>query len=300
MRRFALLLALALVATLLAGCDSSTMASTTSGRPVGATATAASPATAPLLSSAASPAGATVPALRGSLTVFAAASLTESFNQLGELLRAANPDLKLTLNYGGSPTLRAQLAQGARADVFAAADEQTMQGAQADGTIAGAPRTFARNRLVVVTPVGNPGKIGSLQDLARPGVKLVLAGETVPAGRYARQALGNLSQDPGFGADYRARVLANVVSNETDVKAALAKVVLGEADASVVYVTDITPAARPKLATIAIPDRFNVSAGYPVAAVKGAPNAANARAFIDFLLSPAGQAVLAGHGFQAP
>ena len=281
----ALLVALVLLVVPLAGC----------GTPAGS----AGPATNAATSDPASPV-AGVPVLHGSLTIFAAASLTESFNQLAAALRAASPDLQLSFNYGGSPTLRTQLAQGAKADVFASADDANMQGAQQDGTIDGAPQTFARNRLVVVIPAANPGHITALQDLAKPGLKLVLAQEQVPVGNYARQALGKLSQDPSYGSDFKSRVLANLVSNETDVKAALAKVELGEADASIVYVTDITPDAKAKVTTLAIPDQFNVIASYPVAVVKGAPDAANARAFIAYLLSPPGQAALADHGFAAP
>lgn len=241
----------------------------------------------------------TLPRLGGNLTVFAAASLTDAFTEVGKQLERANPGSRVLFNFAGSPTLRTQLAQGARADVFATADEINMRGAQQDGSIAGVPQIFARNRLVVIVPIRNAARITSMQDLARSGIKLVLADHTVPVGNYARESLTRMSQDPAFGTDFARRVLANVVSNETNVKQVVAKVQLGEADAGIVYVSDITAAVRPAVTVIDIPDAYNVIARYPVAVVKDAPNPSGAQAFIDYLLSPAGQAVLARYGFVA-
>lgn len=235
-------------------------------------------------------------AIQGSLTIFAAASLTDAFNQIKSDVEAANPNVKLTISYAGSPTLRTQLAQGARADVFASADMANMDGARADGAIEGLPSIFAHNKLTVVLPAGKP-KIATLQDLAKPGMKIVIELPAVPAGAYSRQALDKMSKDPAFGSDFSAKVLANVVSQEPDVKSVLSRIQLGEADAGMLYVSDVgTPAVKDKVKTIAIPDQFNVVADYPLAVVKDAPNPAAARAFITYVLSPPGQAALERNG----
>ena len=238
-----------------------------------------------------------VPRIQGELTIFTAASLTEAFKEMAAEIGRANPGTKLTFNFAGSPTLRTQLAQGARADVFASADEPNMVGAEKDGTISGGPQIFARNLLAVVVPSTNRAGITTLQDLAKPNLKLVLANKDVPAGGYARQALEKMGHDPAFGHGFAARVLANLVSEETNVKQVAAKVQLGEADAGIVYSTDVTPALRPAVRVIQIPPEFNVIAKYPIAMVRGARNESGARAFIAYVLSPAGQAILARHGF---
>jgi molybdate transport system substrate-binding protein len=238
-----------------------------------------------------------MPRLQGELTIFTAASLTDAFKEMAAQIERANPGTRLTFNFAGSPTLRTQLAQGARADVFASADEPNMYGAEKDGTISGELQIFARNLLVVVVPAKNPAGIHTLQDLAKPKLKLVLTNKDVPVGNYARQALEKLSQDPSYGPDFAKRVLANLVSEETNVKQVASKVQLGEADAGIVYSTDVTPALRAAVRVIQIPPECNVIAKYPIAVVKGAHNAAGAQAFIAYVLSPAGQAILARHGF---
>jgi molybdate transport system substrate-binding protein len=238
-----------------------------------------------------------VPRVQGVLTIFTAASLTDAFKDMAAEIEKANPGTKLTFNFAGSPTLRTQLAQGARADVFASADEPNMAGAEKDGTIIGEPQIFARNQLVVVVPAKNPAGIHTLQDLTKPKLKLVLTNKDVPVGNYARQALEKLSQDATYGPDFATRVLANLVSEETNVKQVASKVQLGEADAGIVYSSDVTPALRDAVRVIEIPPAFNVIAKYPIAAVKGANNEAGAQAFIAYVLSPAGQTILARHGF---
>ena len=240
-----------------------------------------------------------VPRIQGQLTIFTAASLTEAFKEMGANIEQANPGTKVTFNFAGSPTLRTQLAQGARADVFASADEPNMQGAQKEGTIASEPRLFVRNQLVAIVPAANPAQVMRLQDLAKPGVKLVLTNKEVPVGNYSRQALAKMSQDAAFGSEFTTRVLANLVSEETNVKQVVAKVQLGEADAGIVYSSDVTPAVRGAVQVLTIPEPFNVIAQYPIAVVRDAPNAAGGRAFIDYVLSPAGQAILTKHGFLA-
>ncbi len=230
------------------------------------------------------------------LTVFAAASLTGAFTEIGKNFEAANPGVTVTFNFAGSQALRTQIEQGASADVFASADHKNMDAMISENLVAGGKyQDFASNLLVVILPPGNPASIQTLQDLARPGIKLDLADSSVPVGNYARQALTNLSQDPAYGSDYSTQVLANVVSNETDVKQVVAKVDLGEADAGIVYVTDAQ--AAPDLKTIAIPKDFNVVASYPIAVVDKSHNTDLAASFIAYVLSPDGQAVLKKWGF---
>ncbi len=185
------------------------------------------------------------------LTVFAAASLADAFTEIGNHFEAAHPGTMVIFNFAGSQTLSMQLAQGAVADVFASANHTEMDKMVADHLVAqDAPVDFATNRLLVILPEDNPAQFQTLQDLARAGLKLVLADVTVPAGKYARKILEKMSQDPTYGEDFSSRVLANVVSNETDVKLAVAKVQLGEADAGIVYFSDAV--AAPELKTIEI------------------------------------------------
>lgn len=232
----------------------------------------------------------------GTLTVFAAASLTDAFHAEATAFRQAHPGINITFNFAGSPTLRTQLAQGARADVLATADMANMQEALKAGVVRDAGVAFARNRLTIIVPKTNPAKIEAPADLAKPGVKLVLAADGVPVGTYAREAIAKMAADPAFGADFAKRVLANVVSDESDVKAVVAKVQLGEADAGIVYTSDVTKAIMPDVYMVAIPDAYNVIADYPVAITKGAQRPDAAQAFIDFLLSVDGQAILALNG----
>jgi molybdate transport system substrate-binding protein len=158
---------------------------------------------------------------------------------------------------------------------------------------------FARNALVLVLPRDNPGRITALEDLARPGLRLVSTAPQVPIGAYTRQMLQSVSQDPAYGADFADRVLANVRSEELDVRAVLAKVALGEGDAGIVYATDVTPQVAPEVQVIAVPEAFNVVATYPIALVQGARQPALGQRFIDLVLSDAGQAVLARYNFQS-
>jgi molybdate transport system substrate-binding protein len=237
--------------------------------------------------------------LAGALTVFAASSLQEAFTDIASELQARNPDLRITLNFAGSSVLRAQLAQGARADVFAAADEPTIRRAIQDGVAVEPARVFARNELAIITPATGLRTISSPVDLARPGLKLVLAQRDVPAGGYARQAIARLGTSAGMGPGFEERVLANVVSEEMNVRQVVAKVALGEADAGIVYASDITPAVRPRIAVVPFPAPASVAVSYPVARVASGSCPARAAAFIDYLLSPDGQATLSRNGFRA-
>ncbi len=233
------------------------------------------------------------------LTIFAAASLTDVFTAVGQRFEQEHPGVTLQFNFAGSQALATQMEQGAAADVFASADQRWMQYAEQRHLLGGPVRVFARNRLVVITPKANPGSIDTLQDLARSGLKLVLAAAHVPVGGYSREALRRLGVVSGFGADFAGRVLANLVSEEENVKGVVAKVQLGEADAGIVYATDVTPAIRSRLRVLEIPHASNPIAEYPVA-----PTATGKRelaaAFIAMLLSPTGQELLAARGFLAP
>jgi molybdate transport system substrate-binding protein len=172
-----------------------------------------------------------------------------------------------------------------------------MNSAAKDGLIKiDSQQIFAKNNLIIILPINNPGRIESLQDLARPGLKLVLGDSTVPAGIYSRQLLDNLSKDPSFEPAFNKLVLANLVSNETDVKQVVAKVQLGEADAGIVYTSDVI--AAPGIKTLNIPANLNVLARYPVAVVLNSANPGLAQDFITYLLSKNGQAILMKWGFQ--
>lgn len=237
----------------------------------------------------------TVPAKRV-VQVFAAASLSEAFTEIGRLLERRQPGLDVRLNFAGSQQLVAQLEQGAVADVFASADERWMARARARGLVAGEPVVLAGNRLVLITPSTNPARIGRLQDLARGGIKLVLAADAVPVGRYSRQVLADLARDAAFGADFASRVLRNVVSEEENVKSVLGKVQLGEADAGIVYRSDVTTSAARYVRVFEIPESADILAPYPIAVLAGSPQPEVARAFLDLVLSEEGQAILERRG----
>ncbi len=233
------------------------------------------------------------------LTVLAAASLTDSFAELGRLFESQHPGVTVAFNFGGSQQLAQQLDQGAPADVFASANQKYMDAAIVSGRVAaGASVIFASNRLVAIFPKDNPAGVAALQDLAKPGLKLDLADKSVPVGQYSLDFLDKAIQDPAFDADFKDRVLANVVSYETDVKAVVTKVSLGEADAGIVYVTDYQIAAE-KLGYLDIPDALNSIAVYPIAPIADGKNADLAKAFVALVLSPEGQAILTKYGFIA-
>ncbi len=225
----------------------------------------------------------TAPKATGPVTAFAAASLTESFNDLQAALKATDPGLALTYNFGGSGALVTQVQQGAPADVIATADTASMK-KLSDAGLVEAPITFARNKLEILVPPGNPQGIQGLSDLARPDIKLVTEDESVPAGKYSMQAL------------QAAGVTVSPVSKEADVKSAVAKVTSGEADATIVYVTDVK-AAGSKGQGVEIPDQFNVDAEYPIAIVKTTGHHAGAAAFVDAVVKGPGQEALRTRGF---
>ncbi len=261
-RRIALVTAVVL-ALLLGGCTDATETGST----------------APLLTARADP------RLEGPLTVFAAASLTEAFDDYKKALVAANSELGLTYSFAGSQLLAAQISAGAPADVVATADQESMA-RLAGANLVERPIDFASNRLQIAVAPRNPEGVEGLADLSRQDLKTVLADPSVPAGRYARQALE------------KAGVTARPVSLELDVKAVLRKVASGEADAAVVYASDVS-AAGSSVAGIAVPPEHNVVARYPVAVVRGTGRRGAAQAFVDQLLRGAGRDALLAHGFAA-
>jgi molybdate transport system substrate-binding protein len=235
---------------------------------------------------------------RGAITIFAAASLREAFEAAGSAF-TKKTGIAVAFDFAGSDTLAAQIAQGAPADVFASANETQMKKVADAGLLAGPSTTFARNRLVIIVPKANPGNVKTAADLGRPGVKVVLAAPTVPVGSYARTTFAKMNGLNGAPADFAAAVEKNVVSNELDVKAVATKISLGEGDAGVVYATDVTPDVAATVEVLQFPAGVAPDATYPIAALKAAPNAAGAQAFVSFVLGD-GQAFLKARGFLAP
>jgi len=266
-RRSALVLTLATTLLLGAACSSE--------KPKPSTASAGAPG--PTATTAA--AG----AVTGDLTVLAAASLTDSFNELGKAFEAAHPGTRVTFSYDASSTLATQADNGAPADLFASADQTNMKKVTDAGN-AGDPKVFAHNKLAILVKKGNPKKILSLADFARPGVTFVLCAAEVPCGKYGAQALS------------KAAVKAQPKSLEANVKAVVTKVTSGEVDAGIGYVTDARAAAA-GADGVTIDDRYNVVADYPMAVLKQSKNQNLAFAFLDYVLGPSAQSILAKYGF---
>lgn len=227
----------------------------------------------------------------GTLKVLAAASLMEAFEAIAAEYERAHPGEDVDLAFAGSQVLQTQIEQGAPADVFASADQVPMDALKERGLVADSA-VFARNRLVLAAPKG--GKVSSLQDAALPGVKVVIAGESVPAGRYTAQVLQAL--DGLYGKGYLEKVRANTVSRESSVRGVLVKVVLGEADAGFVYATDAS-SVLDKVRAIPIPEKANAIAAYPIAVLSASALPDQSRAFVDLVLGEKGQAFLKERGF---
>jgi molybdate transport system substrate-binding protein len=225
------------------------------------------------------------------LTVSAASSLTEAFGEIGDAFETATPGTTVIFNFGPSDGLAGQINEGAPVDVFASASPTWMDSVQDDGPGVTDRAAFAQNRLAIIVPADNPAGLESLNDLTEDGVQLVLAAEGVPAGDYAREIFEN--------AGISKAALANVVSNEEDVKAVITKVMSGEADAGIGYVTDVTPRVADQVTLIPIPDDVNVIATYPIAVVTGSQEAGLAQGFVDYVLGD-GQQTLAEYGFLPP
>ena len=234
----------------------------------------------------AGPATSSVP-LAGSITVFAGSSLTDAFKKAGDQVKLTTPGTDFLFNFGSSSTLATQIINGAPADLFASADDTNMQKVVDAKLNESAPAVFLSNRLQIAVAAGNPKQITGLADLAKPGLIVVLAAPTVPAGKYALEAL------------QKAGVALRPASQEVDVRAVLNKVTLGEADAGIVYVTDVKSAGA-KVTGVDIPEQHQIIARYPIAVVKETKNPRLAKAYVDYLLSDDGQKLLAEFGFSKP
>jgi molybdate transport system substrate-binding protein len=226
------------------------------------------------------------PAIEGNITVFAAASLTAAYTEIGDAFMVEHPDAAVTFNFASSSDLVTQINEGAPADVYASADEANMTKLTEAGGNAADPVVFATNVLQIIVEPGNPKGVTGVADLAEADLIYITCAPEVPIGRYGAQVLAN------------AGVTVTPASFEENVKGIVTKVTLGEADAGIVYRTDVT-AAGDAAEGVEIPDDINVTATYPVVAVKDAPNAAGAQAFIDFVVSEQGQKILGTYGFGA-
>jgi molybdate transport system substrate-binding protein len=253
------------------------------------------------INTSAAPLAIAAPAKPIELTVYAAASLTDAFRQIGKNFEKANPGVKVTFNFAGSQQLAAQLGQGAPADVFASANTAQMTVAVNGKRVAkDTPKAFVQNRLVVVTSPTSKIKVTTLQDLATPELKIVLAAKAVPVGQYALDYLDKAVKDSAFGSEYKANVLKNVVSYEDNVRSVLTKVALGEGDASIVYISDVIASPKTTVNRIAIPDSLNVIATYPIAPISDSKHAELAKQFVAYVFAGDSRLILDRYGFSLP
>ena len=266
-----------LIAVLVAGCTTPTP-----------TAQTATPTVAPTQA----------PVQKTDLTVFAAASLKDAFNETEASFEAIHQDVNVVYNFDGSQALRTQIEQGATADVFASASTSHMNALKNQSLMNNSTITnFANNKLAIIVPKDNPAGITSMSDLSKPGVKIVIGNKDVPVGSYTLQILDKAANNSSYGADYRTKVKANVVSEETTVNYVVSKVALGEADAGFVYVSDVPAEYKDKVSVVAIPDSLNVIAVYPIGVVGESKNQDMAQDYIDFVKSAEGKAILQKYGF---
>jgi molybdate transport system substrate-binding protein len=232
----------------------------------------------------------------GTLTILAASSLTDAFGELGNTFEEQNQGVEVKQTFGASSDLLAQIQQGAPADVFASAAEEEMNTAVKDGLVPRKPEVFVKNREVIMVPKDNPANINSLDDMAKPDTKLVLAAKDVPAADYAIEILGKANKE--YGPDFEQDVLSNVVSREVDVRASVNRVVVGDADATFGYASDYTPDIRDKVKVIKIPPEQNIVATYPIAALKDAKAPELAKKWVDLVTSEEGEKVLEKWNFE--
>jgi len=232
----------------------------------------------------------------GTLTVLAASSLTDAFGELAETFERRHPGVTVKQSFESSSTLLTQIQQGAPADVFASASEEEMDTAVKENLTGEEPEVFAKNREVVLVPKDNPAGIEEFRDVAKPGVRLVLAEEGVPAADYALEILGKADKEygPGFEKD----VLSNVVSRDADVRASVNRVVVGDADATFGYASDYTPDVRDRVEVVPIPRDQNIVATYPIASLEGAKEPGLAREWVHLVTGDEGQRVLEKWGFE--
>jgi molybdate transport system substrate-binding protein len=257
----------------------------------GASPSSSVPSTAP--SVAASQAAANAP-----LTIYGAASLKTALAQIKTAWEGSHPGSTLTISTDSSAALETQIEQGAPADVFLSADTSNPKKLTDKSLADGAAENFAGNLLTVIVPAGNPARITSPADLAKPGVKVIAAGDDVPITKYAKMLVANLAKESGYPANFQAAYAANVASQEENVSGIVNKVALGEGDAGIVYVTDAK--ANPKVTPIEVPKNANVPATYAGVVNKASAHPATAHAFLDWVAGPDGQAVLASLGFLPP
>ena len=232
------------------------------------------------------------------LTVFTAASLTGAFGEIGEIYENET-GIHVAFNFDGSQALRTQLENGAYADLFASANMKQMNAVRESGLVNNSSvAIFTRNKLSLIVPKDNPANIRNLTDLARPGVKIVMGTKDVPVGDYALQIIAKLGNDSAYGPDYETEVMANVISQETNVNYVVTKVALGEADAGFAYVSDITEELASKIDNIVIPDEYNIIAEYPMGILLESKYPAESQVFMDLVMSDEGRAVLEKYGFD--
>ena len=285
-----------LTALLVTACLIGSLAACSPGPSTGAT-PAPTPSTV-IQSSTPSAAAASPSAETFPLTVFAAASLRDVLDALVSRYAEVEPAVTITLSTGASSALRAQIEQGAPADVFLSADTQQPAALVQAGLSAGEAKVIAGNRLSIVVPTANPASIATPADLARAGVKIIAAGDAVPITGYATTLIANLAALDDYPAGFAESYVANVVSREDDVKAVVAKIELGEGDAAIVYETDAL--ASEAVTTVPIPPEANVAARYAGVLIGASPNLEAARGFLDWLNGSDAQAILASFGFSPP
>jgi len=240
----------------------------------------------------------TAPALSGSLTIYGASSLKAALTKARAAFMTANPGVTITISTDSSSTLETQIEQGAPADVFLSADTTNPGKLVTKGLNLGDPVNFAGNLLTVIVPTANPAGIATPADLAKSGVKVIGAGDTVPITKYATMLVANLAKEAGYPSGFVAAYNANVVSKEDNVAAVVSKIALGEGDAAIVYVTDARTSTQ--VTAISVPTDANVPAKYAGVVVKASKNAAAAHAFLTWFAGPDGQAILASFGFLPP
>lgn len=231
------------------------------------------------------------------LFVFTAASLTGAFTEIGHLFEKET-NISVAFNFDGSQALRTQIENGAYADVFASANTKQMNALKKYGLMNNSSiSVFTKNKLSLIIPKDNPAKISNLSDLAKPGVKIVIGTKDVPVGDYALQIINKLGNDSAYGPDYKTKVLANVISQETNVNYVVTKVALGEADAGFAYVSDVTEDLAAKVDKIGILDEYNVIAEYPMGLLKESKYPVEADEFMNLVKSEEGKAILEKYGF---
>lgn len=232
------------------------------------------------------------------LTVFTAASLTGAFTEIGQLYRNET-NISVVFNFDGSQVLRTQIENGAYADVFASANTKQMNALKSLELMNNSSVIiFTRNKLSLIIPKNNPANIHNLTDIANPGIKIVIGTKDVPVGDYALQIINKLGNDSAYGPDYKKKVMANIISQETNVNYVVTKVALGEADVGFAYVSDITEDLATKVDKIEIPDKYNVVGQYPIGVLKQSKYPVEAEEFINLVKSAEGMAVLEKYGFE--